>query len=381
MTMEPQGRVLVIDDERGPRESLRMLLKKQFTVACVESVDEGVRALREDPPDVIVMDIRMPGKTGIQGLAEIREIDPHVSVLMLTGYGALETAQEAIRLGANDYVKKPFDAVDMEQAIHRHVQRTRLIRRRERTEKELRALTEKLNEQMASKENMARLGLASSELVHDLKNPLTAVIGYVELLAHELRKRKMPDGTGDGADTSEYLEAIERNVHRCRELTDVWQSLGRTDAANRKPLSPVDLIGDVLQGVGRMPGAIRLDTALSADVHGMKLSVDRLQMFRALLNIAQNAVQAVDEQQGRVVIRCVADGNQAVFTVEDNGCGIPADTLQRIYEPFFTTKAPGRGTGLGLFIAQKVVEDHGGSIQVESEQGHGTRVFIRIPAN
>ncbi|HUE40807.1 MAG TPA: response regulator, partial [Chthoniobacterales bacterium] len=95
--------ILVIDDEMGPRESLRMLLKPNYQVHTADCVEAGIKLLKEKNPDTIVMDIRMPGVSGIEGLRQIREIDPHLSVIMLTGFGALDTAKEALRLGANDY--------------------------------------------------------------------------------------------------------------------------------------------------------------------------------------------------------------------------------------------------------------------------------------
>ena len=105
-----QGKVLVIDDENGPRESLKMVLKYDYEVFLADRVAGGVELLREKEPDLVIMDIRMPEKSGIEGLQEIREINPFVSIVMLTGYGELETAQQAIRFGANDYLQKPFDA-------------------------------------------------------------------------------------------------------------------------------------------------------------------------------------------------------------------------------------------------------------------------------
>src|SRR5438270_11268374 len=116
--------ILVIDDEMGPRESLRMLLKPNYQVHTADNVELGLQLLQEKAPDAIVMDIRMPGTNGIDGLRKIREIDPYLSVIMLTGFGALETAQEALRLGANDYINKPFDAAKMREVISRNVQRT-----------------------------------------------------------------------------------------------------------------------------------------------------------------------------------------------------------------------------------------------------------------
>src|ERR1700756_1964452 len=138
MTVNPDlPQVLVIDDEVGPRESLRMLLKPDYQVHTANCVEAGLQLLREKTPDTIVMDIRMPGMSGIEGLRKIREIDPHLSVIMLTGFGALETAREALRLGANDYISKPFDAGEMRQIIDRNVERTRLQRTSEHAATEI----------------------------------------------------------------------------------------------------------------------------------------------------------------------------------------------------------------------------------------------------
>src|SRR3954462_13089051 len=132
--------VLVIDDEMGPRESLRMLLKPNYQVHTADCVESGIKLLKEKNPDTIVMDIRMPGISGIEGLRQIREIDPHLSVIMLTGFGALETAKEALRLGANDYISKPFDAGEMRKVIPRNVERTRLQRASETAASEVKEL-------------------------------------------------------------------------------------------------------------------------------------------------------------------------------------------------------------------------------------------------
>src|SRR6267142_3336209 len=155
--------VLVIDDEMGPRESLRMLLKPSYQVHTADSVEKGLQLLTEKKPDAIVLDIRMPGVTGIEGLRRIRQIDPHLSVIMLTGFGALETAKEAVRLGANDYISKPFDATEMREVIGRNVERTRVQRASENAAGEIKELNARLLKQLAQKERLASLGQASAE--------------------------------------------------------------------------------------------------------------------------------------------------------------------------------------------------------------------------
>src|SRR4249920_2288221 len=202
--------VLVIDDEMGPRESLRMLLKPNYQVHTADSVETGLKLLSEKKPDAIVMDIRMPGMTGIEGLRRIRQIDPHLSVIMLTGFGALETAKEALRLGANDYISKPFDAREMREVISRNVERTRLHRTSESAASEIKELNHRLLQELAQKERLASLGQASAEFAHDIGNPLTIVWGYVQLLAKKLEE----SGNSDSpitAGSNKELEIIEQN--------------------------------------------------------------------------------------------------------------------------------------------------------------------------
>jgi len=249
-----RGTVLVIDDELGPRESLRILLKNDYQVLSADNVDAGLQLLRTHQPDAIVMDIRMPQKNGIVGLSEIRKLDPLVSVIMLTGYGALETAQEAIRHGANDYLYKPFDAREIQDILQRHVQRTRVERRRRRTEEELRQMVDQLGADLAQKERLAAIGQKSAEFVHDLRNPLTAVLGYVELLAEDLKQSK--DKLAERwTDTAEYLEIIERNVARCRELSEMWLSLGRKESGQLQPVAVQELLQEVVESVRPMADA------------------------------------------------------------------------------------------------------------------------------
>src|ERR1700738_82927 len=161
--------ILVIDDEIGPRESLRMLLKPNYQVHTADCVEAGIKMLKEKQPDTIVMDIRMPGVSGIEGLRQIREIDPHLSVIMLTGFGALDTAKEALRLGANDYISKPFDTHEMKEGIGRNVERTRVQRATENTASEIKELNSRLLKELAQKERLASLREASPEVVPHLR--------------------------------------------------------------------------------------------------------------------------------------------------------------------------------------------------------------------
>lgn len=369
--------VLVIDDEMGPRESLRMLLKPNYQVHTADSVDAGIKLLKEKNPDAVITDIRMPGASGIEGLRRIREIDPHVAVIMLTGFGALETAQEALRLGANDYINKPFDAREMREVIGRNVERTRLHRTGITAAEEIKELNNRLLKELAQKERLASLGQASAEFVHDLGNPLTIVWGYVQLLAKKLEQSEKENGSKQTS--AKELQIIEQNVRLCRELLTMWQSYGSVEAAPHKPISVSGIAREVVKSVTAMAGqnGVELKSDLCQDE--CSLLGDATQMTRAIQNVIINAVQAAAENKGNVTVSCLRKDFYVDVRVEDTGPGMTPAQIAKIFDPYFTTKQGKSGTGLGLYITKKVVEDHNGSIKVDSTPQVGTCFTIRLP--
>jgi signal transduction histidine kinase len=370
--------VLVIDDEMGPRESLRMLLKPNYQVYTADCVDAGIKLLKEKQPDAVITDIRMPGTSGIEGLRRIREIDPHVAVIMLTGFGALETAQEALRLGANDYIAKPFDAREMREVIGRNVERTRMQRTGMNAAEEIKELNNRLLKELAQKERLASLGQASAEFVHDLGNPLTIVWGYVQLLAKKLELSEKENGAKT-PNSAKELQIIEQNVRLCRELLTMWQSYGSVEAAPHKPISVSGIVREVVKSVAAMAGQNGVEFKASLCEDPCTLLGDSTQMTRAIQNVIINAVQAATENKGTVTVSCVRKEFYVDVRVEDTGPGITPAQMAKIFDPYFTTKQGKSGTGLGLYITKKVVEDHTGSIKVDSTPHIGTSFTIRLP--
>jgi signal transduction histidine kinase len=369
--------ILVIDDEIGPRESLRMLLKPNYQVHTADCVEAGIKLLKEKQPDTIVMDIRMPGMTGIEGLRKIREIDPHLSVIMLTGFGALDTAKEALRLGANDYISKPFDAREMQEVIGRNVERTRVQRTSEHAAAEIRELNSRLLKELAQKERLASLGQASAEFVHDISNPLTIVWGYVQLLAKRLEQSE--SDANQNATSVKELNIIEQNVRMCRELLTMWQSYGSVEASPPKPISVSQIVREVVKSANGMATQSGVDLQANICEDSCTLVGDTVQIQRAIQNVIINGIQAAAEKKGKVTVDCNQKDFYVDLRIEDNGTGINPAQLNRIFDPYFTTKQAKSGTGLGLYIAKKVVEDHNGSIKVESTPAVGTLFTIRLP--
>lgn len=371
-----KDRLLVIDDEFGPRESLRFLFKDIYEVACADSVDAGVAELKNSAPDCIITDIKMPGKTGIEGLQEIREIDPHVSVIMLTGFGSLETAQEAIRHGATDYLKKPFDTDEIRDVVAKYVQRTKINRKQVEASEHLEALTEQLQEQLNAKEQLASLGEKSSEFVHDLGNPLSVINGYVQILIKDIKDKKT-----DGKELNvNYLEQIEQSVSRCRDMLNLWRERSRRADSSTKKINIGDLTTEVTGNAKTLGMEKNAQILLSEGPADCIVEGDNVQVFRAIQNIVGNALDALPKAGGCINVSWRLDENKILVKVEDNGGGFPPDKIADLQTKYYTTKGESGGMGLGLFITKNIVEAHGGSLQLaNNEKGTGAIVTLAFP--
>ena len=374
----PKSRVLVVDDDVSPRESLRALLSVEWDIVCAASVDEAVSRFRETNPDLVIMDIRMPGKSGIDGLREIRQLDASVSVIMLTGFGTLETAQDALRLGANDYIRKPYKPDALYTAVRANVRRTLVERRRSAAESELKERRRLLALQMARMDDAAKLGQKSLEMAHDISTPLTIILNYVSMLEGKLKGAR--DGMGDQYEESiKYLKVIDTSAVRCHELLDSWRAYKTGAPRASRPVSLAAIIADIANAAKPMTDAVGAAIKVQVSPDDPWVMADGIQIFRSIQNHVTNAIHAVAGAGGRINISCRSDGAYAEVRVEDNGCGISHENLDKLFQPYFTTNDANHGSGLGMFISRNVIEDHGGTINVESELNKGTRVIIRLP--
>lgn len=375
-----QKTVLVIDDELGPRESLRILLKNTYRVHCADCVERGLQALSEFTPDVVIMDIRMPGINGIEGLRHLRAFDQDVAVVMLTGYGALETAQESLRLGATDYVKKPFDTNEILQIVEANIRRTEERRLRRQREAEQGRINQQLCNELAEKDHLASLSHASIELAHDLRNTMTLILGYIQVVAEQLEKRRdFTDHPLNMEEALEHVRIIEKSAQRCRMFLDLWHKMGKPEAA-RQPINVgtllCDLSGEYALPVNTRGARVVLDIPTQPEllVYG-----EPVQLTRVFQNILGNAIDALPGQHGLIKISCAHEHNHVVVKIQDNGHGVPGGHLDKVFSPYFSSKSPDRGTGLGLAICKKTIEMAGGAIAFESTAGAGTTVTIRLP--
>ena len=360
--------VLLVDDEYGPRESIAFSLATEFAVDTAERAKEALVKLSARSYAAVVLDIRMPGMDGIRALEELRKIDPHVSVIMLTGYGTLQTAQQAMLAGANQYLRKPPDIPELLDAVRKQTQATRLRRAQARLAQEEHALNAALKREIELNEPQIWKARASVELVHDLNNPLTVVIGYASLVADEARVLAQKDPEV-AAKLLEYCAMVEKAAEYCHHLSENWrQAAKQTAEFSRVDLAQV--VQEVRQVIFFGNAAIQCAGLTEAWVRGSKF-----ELMRVYQNLFKNSLEAGAKQ---VAVTFARDGAQIEMTVVDNGTGMDADRLKRALHGGFSSKA--NGTGLGLSICRHLVGTHGATFEVESAPARGTTVRMVFPA-
>jgi signal transduction histidine kinase len=359
--------VLVVDDEYGPRESIAFTLSGEFNVETADRAADAIARIRERPFAAVVMDIRMPEMDGVRALEELRKHDAAVSVIMLTGYGTLLTAQQAMAAGANQYLRKPPDVNELIEAVRRQTAATRLRRQQARIAREAIELNAALKREVEKTEPQVWQGRASVELVHDLNNPLTVVIGYATLLVEEARQISLTDPER-GRKLMEYAVVLERAAEYCHHLAENWRRTSKK-LGDYEPIDLVAVIREVRQVIFFGNSAIQIGGAETASVRGSKF-----ELMRIFQNLMSNSLEA-GAKRVEVAVHVSADGVEV--TMRDDGTGMDADDLKRALRGGFTSKAS--GTGLGLSICRHLLGAHGATFELTSERGRGTTVRSRFP--
>lgn len=359
--------VLVVDDEYGPRESIAFSLASDFTVDTAERAKEALEKVKSRSFAAVVLDIRMPEMDGIRALEELRKIDPHVAVIMLTGYGTLLTAQQAMLAGANQYMRKPPDIQDLIDAVRKQAQGTRLRRAQAAAIREADALNTALKREIEQNEPQIWQARASVELVHDLNNPLTVVIGYASLVAEEARAlgQQNPELAKK---LLEYAAMVERAAEYCHHLSENWRLASKQATA----FGPVDLVHvaqEVRQVIFFGNVAIELTGLEAAIIRGSKF-----ELMRVFQNLFKNSLEA---GATRVDVRFAHQGEKVELVVTDNGSGMDVDRVKRALHGGFSSKTT--GTGLGLSICRHLAGTHGATFHLESAPGKGTLVKLLFP--
>ena len=392
----PKPVLLIIDDDEAVRASIRVIFKSEFDVLVASSGRAAMELLRTRVVDVATLDLDLPETFGIDVLAQLKQHDPLLEVIIMTGQGSLETARQAIQLGAFAYLTKPFEIQEcrrvMRAALERHNRMAGL-----------RALELEMQRRQVEQEIERARSEIYATVIHDLNSPLTTALGLLELL--RLDMSMLPGSQPlDVAYVEQQLRDASHQLKFCTDIIKRYLGFMRRAPGMVATSDLGDVLFDLRNLVRVHPAAKQNRLLVHVPDERLVAAINGVDLLQVLLNLTANALQA-SEQKHHVEVYCrhwtadsathglstglndfvlfgerLKSGRPMVsITVQDDGAGIPAEALPQVFRSFHTTKAAGQGTGLGLTVIQRIVEENGGALHVHSVVGEGTAFTVFFP--
>jgi signal transduction histidine kinase len=357
-------KTLLIDDEEDfVRLLAERLQARDFPVGLAFTAQEGLSQVERESPLVVVLDVNLPDKSGLEVLREIKSRWPLIQVVMLTGLSDVPTAVAGMRLGAADYLVKPVDVAVLVEALERATRRR---------------LDEEEGLRMIETGKLAVLGKLAEGVAHEISNPV-AIILQKAGWARELLE-VAPGQTGpDVGEARRELSGIEVQARRCRDIiAKLMNFCGRIDP--RPSVFSLDQVLEaVLAGYREEAGRLGITLEVRAQPGLPELCLARAELEQVLRQLVENAFEAMSPGGGELVLSTRRAGDHLELTVADSGPGIAPAVLPHMFDPFFSTKQVGQGSGLGLAICHGILKSMGGDIRAENRPQGGASFSITLP--
>ena len=398
--MSKMNTILIVDDDPMNVNLLEaMLSQENYRIVTASSGEEAIETTLASSPDLILLDIMMPGLDGYQVTQKLKD-DPntnHIPIVLVTALHDTEDKVRGLQVGADDFLSKPLDMSELMarvnsllkvKAYHDHLLNYQkqledeVARRTEKIEKEL--IRRKETEgQLLRAQKMEAIGTLAGGIAHDFNNILSAILGYAELSLVVVEKE---------SSLCDYIQQIYTAGERAKDLVQQILTFSRQGDSQMKPAKIGVIIKEALKLLkATLPTTITLQQKITSV---SPVLADLTQVHQIIMNLATNAAHAMEEKGGLLSVELTdvnlppeeiiqdSDLTPGAFVrlrISDTGHGMSSDKLERIFDPFFTTKPPGKGTGLGLSTVHGIVKNHNGSITVSSEPDRGTTVDILFP--
>jgi signal transduction histidine kinase len=359
-----QAKILIIDDEEAIRDSCSQIIRKDGHVAeTAEDGSKGLEKIRKVSPDMALIDLKMPGINGIDVLRQVKEINPNIIPVVITGYASIESAVEAMKIGAYDYLPKPFAPGQLRMIIKRGLERRRLILEAESLREEKKLMEE------------AFITMVS----HQLRSPLVAIQQYFEVILGGMA------GPVEEKQKHMLLRARDR-MESLLSLINDWLDMARIDKGylveRFQTFSAEDLLRELVEFMQPLANKSEVSLKLTEVSGDTTVNGDKETLEQVFSNLITNAIK-YNRPNGSIDIRIDEADKDVRVEIKDSGIGIAKENLPFIFDQFYrVNRKEGQktnGTGLGLSIAKKIVEAHNGSIHVSSELGKRTTFCVLLP--
>ncbi len=398
-----KGTLLIVDDEDGPRQSLRVIFKDDYDLLMASDGASAIELAQNHKVDVAVCDIRMAGMSGIEVLERLKYVNPSLEVVMMTAFETADTMRQALRLRACDYINKPFDIGTMRAAVANAMQRRSLESEIHNNAEKLQQLLSELQTQKIEEQIAQTRGDIYASIIHDINGPLTVISGFIQLMNQRIGTASRLE-TEDLEFIKDRLKVITRQVTNCIEISRRYLGFLRRQPEDGPRAGVNQVLNDLNHLAGVHPSLQNNQFHVHPLPEDRGVKINGTDVIQILLNLTVNAFQCSPKSHqvdidGEVLqqpldLASFKDGPETRLlgveyfhntaplvrlSVRDTGPGIPPELLPKIFEPYFTTKGKQQGTGLGLNIVQRLVKEAGGALHVRSRLGEGTTFTVYLP--
>lgn len=361
-----QETIVVIDDDYAMRLSCRKILEKSgFKVETFEDGVQGLEGVARLKPGLVVVDLKMPGMSGLEVIGRVHAIDPDIILVVITGYATIDTAVEAMKSGAYDFLPKPFSPEELRLIVNRGFERRRLVLEGRQYEME-RALLKRRFVTFVS---------------HQLQTPLVAVHQYLDVLKH------LGDHPDVSAKREEWIDRCLQRIEAMQVMVKEWLELSAAESESlvrsRERVDLKEVIGDVFAANRHHAEAEQVSLECDLPEDGCAVAGDRHCVATLFDNLITNAIK-YNRPGGKVTVAVGLSDGEVTVSVADTGIGIPEKYIPFLFDEFFRVKGDAArktsGSGLGLAICRKIVLEMGGHISVESKVNAGSVFRVSLPA-
>jgi len=393
--------IYILDDSQQNLSLLQVILNainlyefKLFDTPTMMLEHLNTIDIETQKPSLFLLDVIMPEIDGFEVCKRLKKDERlfDVPVIFITALSSTEDIVQAFNVGAVDYILKPFNRTEIIMRVQTHIELYKNKRDLEEINLKLEEQVQQKHQQLMHSDRLATIGTLASKIVHEINNPLTVISGNSALLKRYFQKiyDKFIANNLDNATKLEkdlltempkIFDTISAQAKVIGEIVNNLRIYSRASSEKDKTTEVINIsenLDKIYQLVKRLNKTINIQLNLPSENIFIKLNTQHLSQI--LMNLIQNAAHAVaNTPSPQIILSCFKENNNCVISVEDNGCGITKENLEKIWQPFFTTKSADIGTGLGLSIILELIKKNNGKIDVKSIVNQGTTFSITFP--